>query len=72
VLSGFGNGGAPISFLSGSTTAFTADQLAALYPSRADYLARYAAATDAAVAAGFVLAADADEIKAIAAANSPL
>ena len=72
VLSGFGNGGSPIAFLSGSTTPFTAEQLAALYPSRDDYLARFAAATDAAVAAGFVLAADAGEIKAIAEANCPL
>ena len=72
VLSGFGNGGAPIAFLSGSTTPFSDEQLAALYPTRDEYLARYAAATDAAVASGFVLAADAEEIKAIAAANCPL
>jgi hypothetical protein len=72
VLSGLNTGGSAIAFLSGSTTPFDEAQLAALYPSRADYLARFDAATDAAVAAGFVLAADADEIKAIAAANSPL
>ena len=71
VLSGFGNGGSPIAFLSGSTTPFDVAKLAALYPSRDDYLARYAAATDAAVAAGFVLAADAAEITAIAGANCP-
>jgi hypothetical protein len=72
VLSGFGNDGHPVAFLTGTTTPFSAEQLAALYPSRDDYLARYAAATDAAVDAGFVLAADADEIKAIATANCPL
>jgi len=72
VLSGFGNDGHPVSFLTGTTTPLGAEQLAALYPSRDDYLARFAAATDAAVDAGFVLAADADEIKAIAAANCPL
>ncbi len=44
-------------------------RLAALSLSRDDYLARFDGATDAAVAAGFVLAADADEIKAIAAAK---
>ena len=73
VLSGLGNGGGDgLGFLTGTTTPFDAVQLAALYPSRADYLARFDAATDAAVTAGFVLAADADEIKAVAAENSPL
>jgi hypothetical protein len=72
VLSGLGNGGSPLAFLSGSTKYFDADTLAKLYPSRADYLARFDAATDVAVTAGFVLAADAAEIKALAAANSPL
>jgi hypothetical protein len=72
LLTGMGNGGAPAAFLSGATRPFDAATLAACYPSRADYLARFDAATDAAVAAGFVLTADADEIKAIAAANSPI
>jgi Alpha/beta hydrolase domain len=73
VLSGLGNGGGDgLGFLAGTTTPFDATQLAALYPSRAEYLGRFGAATDAAVAAGFVLAADAAEIKAIAAENSPL
>jgi hypothetical protein len=72
VLSGLGNGGGPLAFLAGSTVAFDADLLASLYTDRADYLARFDAATAAAVAAGFVLAADADEIKAVAAVNSPL
>ena len=73
VLSGLGNGGGDaLGFITGTTTPFNAVQLAALYPSRADYLARFEAATDAAVAAGFVLAADADEIKAVAAENSPI
>jgi hypothetical protein len=72
VLSGLGNGGGGgIGLLTGSTRPFDAIQLAALYSSRDDYLARFHAATDAAVAAGFVLAADADEIKAVAAENSP-
>jgi hypothetical protein len=72
VLSGLGNGGAALAFLAGTTVPFDAAKLASLYPSRADYLARFDAATDAAVAAGFVLAADAAEIKAIAAENSPV
>jgi hypothetical protein len=72
VLSGLGNGGGPLAFLAGSTVPFDAATLASLYSDRADYLARFAAATDAAVDAGFVLAADADEIKAVAAVNSPV
>ncbi len=71
VLSGFGNRGNPVAFLTGTTTAFDAATLAALYADRDDYLARYAAATDATVTAGFFLAADAEEIKAVAAVNAP-
>jgi hypothetical protein len=47
-----------ICLLSGSTAPLTEEQLAQLYASRADYVQRYAEATDAAIAAGFVLAAD--------------
>ncbi len=71
VLSGFGNGGDPVAFLAGRTTPFDAARLAGLYTDRADYLARFAAATAAAVEAGFVLAADAAEINGIAAENAP-
>jgi len=71
-LSGFGNRGDPVAFLAGTTTPFDTATLAACYTGRDDYLARYAAATDATVAAGFFLAADAEEIKAVAAVNSPL
>ncbi len=48
--------------LLGSTHAFTAERLAELYPSRDEYLRRYTEATDAAIAAGFALAEDRDEI----------
>ena len=48
----------------GSTTPFTADQLRDLYGSRDAYLSAYRAATDAAVAAGFILAADTAELNA--------
>ncbi len=65
-LSGLGNGGAPISFLCGTTIPFSAEKLASLYPSPDDYRARFDAATDATVAAGFLLEADAPEIKALA------
>jgi hypothetical protein len=68
VLSSQGNSGNGIAGdLVGTTTPFEAAKLAALYLSRADYLSRFGAATDTAVAAGFVLPADAAEIKAIAA-----
>jgi hypothetical protein len=71
-LSGMGNAGDAVSFLAGTTVPFDAAKLASLYSDRDDYLARYSAATDAAIEAGFVLAADGDEINAIAAANSPI
>jgi hypothetical protein len=71
-LSGLGNGGHPIAFLCGSTTAFDVGMLDSLYASKDDYLERFTAATEAAAAAGFVLADDASEMAAIAAVNSPL
>ena len=71
VLSGFGNTGAPVAYLSGTTTPFDDATLRSLYADLSDYVARFAAATDATVAAGFFLAADADEIKAVAAINCP-
>jgi len=72
VLSGLGNGGAPMAHLCGATTPFTPEQLAALYPSRTGYLERFAEATERAVTAGHLLAADAPEINALAAALCPL
>ena len=71
VLTGEGNGGALISRLCGCTHPFPPDLLARLYPTKDDYVSKFAAATDAAVAAGFVLADDADEMNAIAALNYP-
>ncbi|HSQ01015.1 MAG TPA: pectin acetylesterase-family hydrolase [Candidatus Dormibacteraeota bacterium] len=52
--------------LLGSTTPLPAARLAELYASRADYDQRYAAAADAVIAAGFVLAADRDALLAFA------
>jgi hypothetical protein len=71
-LSGLGNGGHPIAFLCGTTTAFDLGTLASLYASREDYVDRFKAATEAAVSAGFILADDAPEMAAIAAINAPL
>jgi len=72
VLSGTGNWGHPIGFLSGCTIPFDSEKLGELYPSRAIYFARFDAALESAVAAGFILIEDADEIKMIAEINSPL
>ncbi len=47
-----------ICILLGSTTPFTAERIAALYSSRADYEQQYATATEEAIAAGFVLEVD--------------
>lgn len=48
--------------LAGSTIPIPPDELASMYPSRSEYLRRYAAATDAAIRAGFVLRADRREM----------
>jgi len=59
VLSGMPSPGASVAcLLAGSTTPIPPARLAQLYPSRADYLAKYTKATDAAIQAGFVLPAD--------------
>ncbi|EHB55770.1 hypothetical protein MycrhDRAFT_2964 [Mycolicibacterium rhodesiae JS60] len=57
----------------GSGEPFDAETLARLYPSgRTEYLARFAAALDQAIGAGFVLAADRQEILDLAAASYPV
>ena len=71
VLSGLGNSGGPVAFLAGTTTPLSADALRSRYPTRAAYLEQFEEATARTVAAGFLLAADAAEITAIAAINSP-
>jgi hypothetical protein len=72
VLSGLGNGGHAIAYLCGSTVPFDAETLSTLYRSHDDYVGRYRSSTEAAVAAGFVLAEDADEMVGIADLNAPL
>lgn len=65
VLSGLPAKGATSStacLLAGSTTPIPPGELASMYPSRSAYLQRYAAATDAAIRAGFVLPADRREM----------
>ena len=72
VLSGMGQGGGVFGFLFGTTRALPADKLAKLYPrGRTDYVARFTASLDDAIAKGFILAEDRDEIVAVASAGFP-
>lgn len=66
VLSGLGQQGGSFCGLFGTTTPFTAEQLAALYPTRQDFIERWTRATEAAVASGAILEADAAEVLASA------
>jgi hypothetical protein len=71
-LSGFGNSGGPFAGLLGSTEPFDADTLKRLYPGgKAEYLKAFDAALTRAINAGFILAADQAEIRALAAALYP-
>jgi hypothetical protein len=73
VLSGLGQSGGTFGILFGTTHPFDDTKLAALYPDgRREYLAKFEAAAEAAVRAGFLLEADLAEIKALAAASCPL
>jgi hypothetical protein len=72
-LSGLGQEDSPApAFLFGSTHPFDAETLAALYPSgAAGYRAAFEAAAERTVEAGFLLAADLEEIVALAGASFP-
>lgn len=65
-LSGLGQVGTGFCFLFGTTTPLTATQRAALYVDKADFVAKWRAATERAVAAGAILEADLPEIFAAA------
>lgn len=56
--------------LFGTTTPFTAERLAELYPTHDAYVRAYEDATDRAVRAGFILPEDARLMKSAAAASS--
>ncbi len=72
VLSGLGQSGGTFGFLFGTTQPFDAATLEKLYPGgKADYLARFGAALDAAIAAGFILGDDREEIVGLATAAYP-
>ncbi|MFD3927006.1 alpha/beta hydrolase domain-containing protein [Streptomyces sp. NPDC058614] len=61
-LSGLGQSGASFCFLFGTTTPFTAEKLAALYPTHASFVRQWSARTAQGVAAGFIRPADAAEL----------
>jgi len=70
VLSGLGQSGAEFAFLFGTTRTFDAAALVRLYPGgRPEWLTRFDESLADAVARGFVLEADASEIRAVAAAT---
>lgn len=70
--SGLGNSGGPLGFLAGTTELFDAATLARLYPGgKAEYLRRFEAALGRSVKAGFILADDTADIRALAAAMWP-
>lgn len=67
-LSGTGNSGGMIAFMAGVCEPFDAHTLQRLYPGgKEDYLQKFEAALDAAIQAGFILAADREEILGLAA-----
>jgi len=56
--------------LFGATVPFDQATLTSLYPTHADYVAKFDAATGRAVRAGFIVPADASEIEAAAASSA--
>ena len=71
-LSGLGQSGGTFGFLFGTTRPFESAALKALYPGgRADYLPKFTAALDVAIAGGFILEHDRAEILGLAAASYP-
>lgn len=69
---GIGSAESPLSHLFGSGEPFDTATVARLYPGGApEYLERFTAALDSAIRAGFLLAADREEILALAAATYP-
>lgn len=72
VLSGLANSGGAFAGLVGSAEPFNAARLATLYPGgKAEYLRKVEASLTRALKGGFILAADADEIRALTAAMYP-
>jgi hypothetical protein len=73
ILSGLGQTGEKFAMLFGRTEPFDDDRLSTIYPNgRVEYLERFEASLDAAIAAGFILEADRAEIVGVAGASYPL
>jgi Alpha/beta hydrolase domain len=73
VLSGLGQTGEAFAILFGRTEPFDDNTLSVLYPrGKAEYLERFEASLDTAIAAGFILDEDRMEILGLAAASYPL
>ena len=72
-LSGVGQtSDAMMAFLFGTTTPFTIERLAELYPGGLDsYVGEFSKSLDSAIGAGFIVEADAPEARALAAAAFP-
>lgn len=71
-VSGVGNSGGVLGYLAGVGEPFDAAALQRLYPGgEADYLAKFTASLDAAIAEGFLLAADREEILGLAKIGYP-
>lgn len=68
-LSGLGQAGLSFCFLFGTTVPFSADKLAALYPTHRQFVAQWASATNAGTRAGFIRPADAIRLVTAAAAS---
>jgi hypothetical protein len=67
-LSGVGNSGGMVAFMAGVCEPFDAAALGRLYPGgKKEYLQKFEAALDSAIQAGFILAADREEILGLAA-----
>jgi alpha/beta hydrolase family protein len=64
------NSGSGFCSLFGSTTPFTTARLTALYPTHADFVAKWKAALDSAVTKGFILPADQPELLAAATSST--
>lgn len=61
-----------MAFLFGTTTPFTIERLAELYPSGLEsYVGKFSTSLDSAIGAGFIVEADAPEVRALAAAAFP-
>lgn len=67
--SGTGNGGSPFAGLFGMSAAFSPSEIMRLYSGRKGYMDRFERSLDSAIAKGFILPSDREEILSLAAIN---